>query len=224
MIPTKKTHLSFFEKFFELQTKMIWHAKHTESHMYSSTPLEWPLLEKGIAYWVDNKSNGQIHLLGNILIWYTGTLSLLIYAALFVFYMIRRHRLCYDLPPRVWQRFIEAGDIFFMGYIIHYIPYFFVDRALFLHNYFPALLFKLLLMCYIIEHIDYVLRRHCGSALWWVRTYRLAIILWLFAVITVYTRFLALSYGSKKLSSKDIVDLRWKDTWDFILRQVTIEG
>lgn len=57
MIPTARTVLSFWDKFVELQMKMIWHSDQIQSHMYGSEPLEWPLLTKGIAYWVDKDSN-----------------------------------------------------------------------------------------------------------------------------------------------------------------------
>lgn len=57
MIPTGPTKLSFWEKFVELQSKMMWHTDHVQNHMYSSEPLEWPLMSKGIAYWVDKSSN-----------------------------------------------------------------------------------------------------------------------------------------------------------------------
>lgn len=58
MIPTAPTKLSFLQKFWELQTKMIWYTeKAGNTHMYSSEPLEWPLMSKGIAYWVAKDSN-----------------------------------------------------------------------------------------------------------------------------------------------------------------------
>jgi hypothetical protein len=61
MIPLKQTHLSFWQKFRELQTKMLWQNTETvQNHMYSSEPLEWPLLSKGIAYWYQKESNVSI--------------------------------------------------------------------------------------------------------------------------------------------------------------------
>ncbi|XP_067643362.1 protein O-mannosyltransferase 1-like isoform X1 [Eurosta solidaginis] len=57
MIPTKVIQLTFIEKFFELQTKMLLYTKQMDDHMYSSTPLEWPLLDKDIAYWVNPKTS-----------------------------------------------------------------------------------------------------------------------------------------------------------------------
>ncbi|KAL7734893.1 hypothetical protein ACLKA6_011167 [Drosophila palustris] len=223
MIPTKRTHLSFWAKLLELQTKMFWQAKQVQSHMYSSQPHEWPLLDKGIAYWLDSSSSAQIYLLGNILIWYTASAGLAIYTILLIFYAVRRRRLCFDVSSGEWRRFLIAGDTFYVGYLVHYLPYFFVDRTLFLHNYLPAFIFKLLLLCYVLEHLDYLLRRHCigrGAILkHMVRIYRLAVILWLFAVFFVFVKFLPLSYGSRKMSAKEITNLRWKDTWDFILQK-----
>lgn len=60
MIPTTPTKLSFWAKFEELQRKMLFFSPSNvadQSHMYSSEPLEWPLLTRGIAYWVSSDSN-----------------------------------------------------------------------------------------------------------------------------------------------------------------------
>uniref|UniRef100_A0A1A9WGH5 Protein O-mannosyltransferase 1 n=1 Tax=Glossina brevipalpis TaxID=37001 RepID=A0A1A9WGH5_9MUSC len=222
MLPTKPTKLTFFQKFLELQAKMFWHGPQIQSHMYSSEPLEWPLLTKGIAYWLDTKSNGQIYLLGNILIWYTGSIAVLIYAVLGLFYILRKQRLCYDIDFQEWQRFLTIGHIYFVGYLMHYLPFFFVERTLFLHHYLPAFLFKLLLLCYVVEHIDYLFRRYCGRLWWMVRLYRLLVLLWLMTIVAIYIRFLPISYGLKKLTADEIIKLRWKDTWDFVLQRDTL--
>lgn len=58
MIPLKATSLSFWEKFLELQLKMLFNNQEVQNtHMYSSSPLEWPTMTRGIAYWVSTKSN-----------------------------------------------------------------------------------------------------------------------------------------------------------------------
>ncbi|XP_001353911.3 protein O-mannosyltransferase 1 [Drosophila pseudoobscura] len=220
MIPTKRTKLSFWAKLLELQTKMFWHGKHLQAHMYSSLPHEWPLMDKGIAYWLDSQSSAQIYLLGNVLIWYTASAGILVYATLLAFYAVRRRRLCFDVSQHEWQRFLMAGDTFFVGYMMHYLPYYFVDRTLFLHNYLPAFVFKLLLLCFVVEHLDYLLRRHCsGRGVHLVRVYRLALLLWLLAVGSVFVKFLPLSYGARKMTIEEVRRLRWKDTWDFILQK-----
>ncbi|XP_076220621.1 protein O-mannosyltransferase rt isoform X2 [Nomia melanderi] len=61
MIPLQATTLSFWEKFLELQIKMFFSGQEGQkSHMYSSSPLDWPLMSRGIAYWVSNDSNDSI--------------------------------------------------------------------------------------------------------------------------------------------------------------------
>ena len=63
MIPLKATTLSFWEKFTELQMKMIFSSQDVQNaHMYSSSPLEWPLMTRGIAYWVSSTSNVKINM------------------------------------------------------------------------------------------------------------------------------------------------------------------
>ncbi|KAH8379658.1 hypothetical protein KR009_006425 [Drosophila setifemur] len=218
MIPTRRTRLSFWAKLLELQAKMMSQARKVQSHMYSSMPHEWPLMDKGIAYWLDGESSAQIFLLGNLVIWYTATGGIFLYAGLLAFYAIRRRRLCFDLSEQEWQKFLIAGDTFFMGYLMHYLPYFFVDRTLFLHHYLPAFVFKLLLLCFVVEHVDYLLRRHyTGRGVHLVRMYRLFLILWLVAVFSVFVKFLPFSYGARKMSVGEVRRLRWKDTWDFVM-------
>lgn len=235
MLPMKRTSLTFYQKFMELQTKMLWHLPQINGHMYSSEPLDWPLLTKGIAYWVDANSSGQIHLIGNILIWYTSTLAIFIYITIGLFYVIRRRRKLHDISDAEWQRFINVGHVYFIGYLMHYLPYFFTERVLFLHHYFPAFLFKLQLLCYVIEHIDYLLQLYCNHRncfryknvykryllrytpeMWLIFVYRTIIICWFFGVVTIYIHFLSISYGIEKLTIEQISQLRWKDTWDFV--------
>lgn len=64
MIPTTATTLSFWNKFFELQYKMIFSGTESvQNHMYSSEPIEWPLMSRGIAYWVATDSNVSIKMI-----------------------------------------------------------------------------------------------------------------------------------------------------------------
>lgn len=58
MIPTSPTQLSFCQKFFEIHYKMLFaNTDSVQNHMYSSEPLEWPLMSRGIAYWVSSSTN-----------------------------------------------------------------------------------------------------------------------------------------------------------------------
>ncbi|CAD6239502.1 GSCOCG00008720001-RA-CDS [Cotesia congregata] len=221
MIPLKATRLSFWQKFIELQIKMLFHGQESQtSHMYSSGPLEWPLLTRGIAYWVASDSNAQVHLLGNIAVWYSGTIGVVIYSILLIIYLTRRKRCYYDIPDTEWDRVILIGQVLFAGYILHFIPFFFVERTLFLHNYLPALAFKILLTAAVIDHLYYLISWYYQSNTLVLCIRLIIIILWLALIIFVFQKFAILSYGMTPLTAKDLMKLRWSETWDFIVHKL----
>ncbi|XP_050670281.1 LOW QUALITY PROTEIN: protein O-mannosyltransferase 1 [Leptidea sinapis] len=187
-------------------------------HMFASEPHEWPLLQRSIAYWLSPSSNAQVHLIGNLVTWYAGTVSVLIYGGLLALYAIRNRRAISDLPPRASTRFYEGGFILFLGYWLHYLPYFFVDRTLFLHHYLPAYMFKILLLSFVIDHIYFVLHMHEKTRPF-VQVFILATVVWMSYVILTFKKFSVLSYGNTDLTEIDLMNLRWKDTWDFILHK-----
>lgn len=152
------------------------------------------------------------------MIWYSATLSLIIYSGLLVFYLLRRRRMCYDLDQVSWNKFQLIGEVFLTGYVFHYIPYFFVERTLFLHHYIPAFTFKLLLMAALIEHIYFILRYTLKVKLL-VKLFIAFIMIWLLGVLYVFKKFTVLNYGTTELTTNDILNLRWKDTWDFIVHK-----
>ena len=67
-----------------------------------------------------------------------GTASLLIYLAVLLIYIIRRQRNFFDIPDAGFLHFSDVGVVLGLGYLFHYLPYFLVDRTLFLHHYIPG--------------------------------------------------------------------------------------
>jgi dolichyl-phosphate-mannose-protein mannosyltransferase len=58
LLPLAPTQLSFWSKFVELQWKMLTSRQDMElEHKFSSTPSEWPLSARNIAYWMSPHSN-----------------------------------------------------------------------------------------------------------------------------------------------------------------------
>lgn len=152
------------------------------------------------------------------MIWYAGTVSVIIYSIFLGLYAIRQRRNCIDLPPKALEKFYDAGWILFLGYWIHYLPYFFLDRTLFLHHYLPAYVFKILLLSYVIDHTYFVMQlREKTRPL--VNAFIICIAIWLAYVILTFKKFSVLNYGNMDLTESDLMNLRWKDTWDFILHK-----
>ncbi|KAI8048943.1 Dolichyl-phosphate-mannose-protein mannosyltransferase-domain-containing protein [Gilbertella persicaria] len=69
--------LSFLDKFLELN-KVMWDTNKglTSSHPYDSRPESWPLLRRGINFW--SKDKLHLYLLGNPLVYWTATTSILV--------------------------------------------------------------------------------------------------------------------------------------------------
>jgi len=219
LIPETPTKLSFWDKFFELQFKMlITNQENVQNHNFASDPTEWPFLTRGIAYYIAKDSNNQVHLMGNILIWYTCSSCLLLYTCLLVFYLLRRKRKIYDIPHQEFSNYARAGEVLLVGYLVHYLPYFFYDRTLFLHHYLPAYLFKIMLSGYFLSHLYYLIKRTTGSRLLSMFA-KLVLFTWSLYVFYIFLTFSVLSYAVSPLSSDQVRSLRWKDTWDLIIHK-----
>lgn len=131
-----------------------------------------------------------------------------------VFYSLRRRRQIIDLCDQEWRKFESIGFSLLLGYIINFAPYFFVERTLFLHNYLPALIYKICLLCSVIEHCYEILKRLKQNFL--IILMKLLVLVWIAYVFHVFKTFLSVTYGRTKLTSDTIMLLRWRDTWDFI--------
>lgn len=142
----------------------------------------------------------------------------MLYTALLIFYILRRRRQCYDLSIKDWNHFTTIGEIFFIGYLFHYLPYFFSERTLFLHHYLPAFAFKTLLLVAVLEHVHTILKNVLKLQIL-ARIFVFIILCWLGFIGFVFNKFLVLSYGMTDLTAGDIINLRWKDTWDFIVHK-----
>nr|CAG4647668.1 EOG090X015P [Moina brachiata] len=218
-IPLEPVVLSFWEKFFELQIRMLFISnENVQNHMYTSSPWEWLTLTRGIAYWVSPESNAQIHLLGNVLIWLSATVALIVYCALLLFYLLRQRRQCFDIHPEAWDQFRTTGEVLLLGYVFHFLPYFFVDHTLFLHHYLPALAFKLLLNAAVVEHL-YYLTRLVFARQFFNYLCVLGVCAWMMGIVFVFNKFIPLTYGMGPMNATQILDLKLRETWDFIVHK-----
>ncbi|GAA6049360.1 hypothetical protein JCM3770_007307 [Rhodotorula araucariae] len=135
---------SFLQKFLELQAVM-WQTNQglTDRHAYDSRPHSWPLLLRGINFWV--KEHRQVYLIGNPFVWALSTLAVLSYAAVRGLLVLRAQRGYKDFAHSQVVFYDRVATFLFVGWGLHYGPFFLMGRQLFLHHYFPALYFALLL-------------------------------------------------------------------------------
>jgi dolichyl-phosphate-mannose-protein mannosyltransferase len=89
----KRKDISFFKKFYELQMQMLKHnAKITSPHPYQSTALSWPWMRRGISYWTNHKTKSQIYMTGNVVSWWLGTTSVIVFSVLCLVIKMARKR------------------------------------------------------------------------------------------------------------------------------------
>ncbi|PKI84077.1 hypothetical protein MVES_002028 [Malassezia vespertilionis] len=135
---------TFFQKFAELQ-RVMWSVNErlTEHHVYESRPFSWPALKRGINFWT--KNHRQVYLFGNPMVWWLGTASVLFYATIRVFLLLRAQRGCNDFSHTLVVYYDRVCAFLAIAWALHYLPFWLMKRQLFLHHYLPALYISILL-------------------------------------------------------------------------------
>lgn len=93
----------------------------------------------------------------------------------------------------------------FVGWALHYFPFYLMGRQLFLHHYLPALYFSILLWCSVFDLATSNLKPR-------VRL-QIAAVLIVVAIWT-FSHFSPLVYGSEWTKGK-CTDAKWLKNWDF---------
>jgi dolichyl-phosphate-mannose-protein mannosyltransferase len=205
---------SFWKDFWHLNVAMMTSNNALipdpdKEDVLASNPSQWPLLAVGLRMcgWGDDKI--KFYLLGNPLGWWGGTLSLGVFVSTLAWYIIRRQRRLYDISSADWEQFQYVGKVLVIGWFLHYIPFCVMGRVTYLHHYFPALYFTLLLFSYMIDHF---LDRPTVS----VRTRTVAWTLAYVAIIGTFLFFWDVSYGIRGPAYPQMKSRQWRAAWNII--------
>ena len=201
------SHPGFLGKFWELN-KVMWrtNAGLVESHNWDSRPSAWPLLKRGINFW--GKEKHHVYLLGNALVWGLGTAAILAYVAIKGFGVLRWQRGFQDYTSDVWSYDLRIGT-YVLGWAFHYLPFYLMQRQLFLHHYFPSLYFSILAFA---QLFDFAAKQIPKRAAMGMAT---LIVLSAIGVFWVYS---PLAYGLD-WTKASCERTKLVDTWDFDCQQ-----
>ncbi|OMJ15990.1 Dolichyl-phosphate-mannose-protein mannosyltransferase 2 [Smittium culicis] len=100
---------------------------------------------------------------------------------------------------------LKGINILIVGYFIHYLPFLFMGRVMYLHHYLPSLYFAVLALAYF---IDYYSRRYLSKRMQIVN-----FVFWVAIATFAFILFSPLTFGY----NKDIKLLKyrlWKSTWN----------
>lgn len=141
-----------------------------------------------------------------------------------------------------WEQLVLAGVVCSGGWAVNYLPFFLMEKTLFLYHYLPALTFQILQIPVVVEHLyTHTLRwlrkemsylSSLFSRNWLFSTssfsrrspmYQKAfggvILVALCSVYICYNTFSPLTYGQPVLTSEQLNALRWRDSWDILLHK-----
>lgn len=124
-------------KFIELNQEMYRsNQRLTATHPYSSQWYSWPFMLRPIFYWVHD--HARIYFLGNPAIWWGSTAALVMALGLWMAGEIRNKRLL---------------AILLLGYFLNLLPFIGIKRVMFLYHYLGALLFAILIIGFLMDHL-----------------------------------------------------------------------
>ncbi|KAF8955182.1 hypothetical protein BGZ46_002710 [Entomortierella lignicola] len=217
--------LTFFQKFLELNRVMWWthhdlsapvsgddHSGDKYRNLDKSRPWDWPLMRRGMNYYSSKETNNYVHFMGNPLLWWTASAAVGLYMMSCLWSVFKFLKGKHETTKTERDRFgitpfySVASGTFFAGWLIHYIPFFFMSRQVFLHHYLPALYFSILLL---VSRLDRTLQRMPP------RIKSLAGIGFMAAIILSWYSFAPFAYGTNFGSKAQCEQLRSIGGWKF---------
>ncbi|TSC74634.1 MAG: dolichyl-phosphate-mannose-protein mannosyltransferase [Parcubacteria group bacterium Gr01-1014_44] len=156
--------LSFVGKFTELNKQMYSsNQRITATHPYGSKWHSWPFLSRSVFFWQDttHPREEKIYLLGNPLIWWAGSIAMILLIVKSIKKVIlrkatwRRGTLFASTvetkssSPEPWDSSNFTENFLLLGFFINLLPFIGIGRVMFLYHYFPSLIFTILTLAYL---------------------------------------------------------------------------
>lgn len=176
----------------------------------ASKPFDWPWLYLGLRMcgWGDDQP--KYYLIGNPVVWWGGSFSLLASVGVVAAYLLRAQRSYKDFTaPGEWERFIFGIKVAFGGWALHFLPFLIMGRVTYLHHYLPPLWFSVLMAGHLLNHFVFSSRvtRLSNNA----KLVMFAIIT--AAVVGVFWWFRGVSFGIDGPVGKHW-GLKWRKSWN----------
>jgi len=121
---------------------------------------QWPLALVGIRMCSWSDSTVKYYMLGNPFIWWFAFAAILGFGVFSLFYILRRQRkIVYVWAKNEWFDYCYRGLITFLGWALHYLPFYIMGRVLYLHHYFPTIYFGIFVIGFMVDHISFYFKK-----------------------------------------------------------------
>ncbi|CCJ30725.1 unnamed protein product, partial [Pneumocystis jirovecii] len=163
---------------------------------------QWPTAIVGIRMCSWDDQVVKFYMLGNPIVYWISTASILIFFVLAIFYTTLITSNTYRALDS-FDHFHYSGVYPVLGWALYYLPFFIMKRVLYLHHYFPALLFAILTTGFIFDHFT-------RSASTIVRSiiFTVAYI----AIVATFIHFKDITFGMLGPSTQ-WAHLQWLSSW-----------
>jgi len=202
--------MSTLQKYVELQKAIFrLNAKLIDNHPFKSDPISWPFVLRGISFW-DKGKDARIYMLGNIFAWYMALFGTMTFVGLALKELYRERRGAYDTNRNDFkQKFARRAGFIFVGWALHYFPFFTMVRTLYLHHYLPAYIMSTMLAGFV---MDYLLQQSKTKATR-IGLYGFMIVFTLLLAWT-FVYFAPIVYGTF-VKGEAMITKKWVSTWDW---------
>ncbi|CAZ80470.1 unnamed protein product [Tuber melanosporum] len=164
---------------------------------------QWPILHVGLRMCSWDDGIVKYFLLGNPMVYWGSTLALPLFSLLVLLYLIRWQRGYNDLDGEGIDHIRAAGIYPLIGWVFHYVPFIAMARVTYVHHYYPALYFAILVFGFLFNHLTNKLPKTAKLAV-----YGVAYV----AITGVFVLFIPISFGMTG-SSEQYKYLNWLPTW-----------
>ncbi|KAH3670487.1 hypothetical protein OGAPHI_001002 [Ogataea philodendri] len=136
----------------------------------ASKAWQWPTLNVGIRLCGWGDDNVKYFLIGSPATTWTSSMTILVFIALLVRYVLRWQRQINDFEqqPEKFNLFLMGGLYPFLGWFLHYFPFCIMGRVTYVHHYLPALYFAMIVFCYTVTRLSERLSKPATYALYFV--------------------------------------------------------
>lgn len=169
----------------------------------ASSYWQWPFLSIGMRMcgWDDKAI--KYYLLGNPLIYWLSAASLVVFAGMVAWYLVRWQRGYTELSERDIDHIHFSGLYPLIGWILHFMPFIAMGRVTYFHHYFPALYFAIILLGFC---VDWMTRKlSC-------RTQAIVYGALYVAIVGCFIHFRAVTFGMEGPNSQ-YAHLDWLKNW-----------
>ena len=164
---------------------------------------QWPILNVGLRMCGWDENIVKYFLLGNPFVYWGSTASLGVIALVVAWYALRWQRGFTDMSDMELDHFHYAGLYPLLGWFLHYLPFVIMARVTYVHHYYPALYFAVLVFGFLVDFCA----RNRGAA---VQSVVYGILYTV--VIGLYVLFIPICWGMTG-PNQGYGYLKWFDTW-----------